>query len=222
MLATGPNSWIWWPWVTSHGHLIWADTRQHIELTAVAVAVGLVLSLPLALAARRWPRTQGVVLGGTGVIYTIPSLAAIGLLLPITGLTSLTAEIMLVGYTLLILVRNMLAGLEAIPDDIREAARGMGFGPLRLLVQIELTLALPAIVAGVRIATVTTIGLVTITALIGLGGLGQLIYDGLGREFHTPLIVGSALSVVLAVAADLALLGVQRIATPWARARRAQ
>lgn len=221
MVATGPNSWIWWPWVTSHGHLIWADTRQHVELTAVAVAVGLVLSLPLALVARRWPRSQAFVLGGTGVIYTIPSLAAIGLLLPITGLTSLTAEIMLVGYTLLILVRNMLAGLEAIPDDIREAARGMGFGPVRLLVQIELPLALPAIVAGIRIATVTTIGLVTITALIGLGGLGQLIYDGLGREFHTPLIVGSVLSVALAVVADVALLGLLRVATPWARARRA-
>lgn len=221
MLATGPNSWIWWPWVTSHGHLIWADTRQHVELTAVAVAVGLVLSLPLALVARRWPRAQGLVLGGTGVIYTIPSLAAIGLLLPITGLTSLTAEIMLVGYTLLILVRNMLAGLEAIPDDIREAARGMGFGPLRLLVQIELPLALPAIVAGVRIATVTTIGLVTITALIGVGGLGKLIDDGLTREFHTPLIVGSVLCVVLAVTADLALLSLQRMATPWARPRRA-
>ena len=220
MLATGPNSWIWWPWVTSHGHLIWKDTRQHIELTAVAVAIGLVISLPLALVARRYPRTEAFILGGTGVVYTIPSLAAIGLLLPITGLSALTAEIMLVGYTLLILVRNVLAGLEAVPDEIREAARGMGFGPMRLLVRIELPLALPAIIAGIRIATVTTIGLVTITALIGLGGLGQLIYDGLGREFHTPLIVGSVLSVVLAVIADVALLGVERIATPWARARR--
>ncbi|MBV8690094.1 MAG: ABC transporter permease [Actinobacteria bacterium] len=220
MLATGPNSWIWWPWVTSHGHLIWKDTRQHIELTAVAVAIGLVISLPLALVARRYPRSEAFILGGTGVVYTIPSLAAIGLLLPITGLSALTAEIMLVGYTLLILVRNVLAGLEAVPDEIREAARGMGFGPMRLLVRIELPLALPAIIAGIRIATVTTIGLVTITALIGLGGLGQLIYDGLGREFHTPLIVGSVLSVVLAVIADVALLGVERIATPWARARR--
>jgi len=220
VLATGPNSWIWWPWVTSHGHLIWKDTRQHIELTAVAVAIGLVISLPLALVARRYPRSEAFILGGTGVVYTIPSLAAIGLLLPITGLSALTAEIMLVGYTLLILVRNVLAGLEAVPDEIREAARGMGFGPMRLLVRIELPLALPAIIAGIRIATVTTIGLVTITALIGLGGLGQLIYDGLGREFHTPLIVGSVLSVVLAVIADVALLGVERIATPWARARR--
>jgi osmoprotectant transport system permease protein len=97
----------------------------------------------------------------------------------------------------------------------------MGFGPVRLLVQVELPLALPAIVAGIRIATVTTIGLVTITALIGVGGLGKLIDDGLGREFHTPLVVGSVLSVALAVAADVALLGLQRMATPWARARRA-
>ena len=221
MLATGPNSWIWWPWVTRHGHLIWTATRQHVELTAVAVGVGLLISLPLALLGRRSRTVQSLVLGTTGVLYTIPSLAAIGLLLPITGLTSLTAEIVLVSYTLLILVRNMLAGLAAVPEEIREAARGMGFGPLRLLVQIELPLAVPAIIAGIRIATVTTIGLVTVTALIGLGGLGRLIYDGLNREFHTPLIVGSVLSVALAVTADLGLVAVQRLATPWARGRRA-
>jgi osmoprotectant transport system permease protein len=206
--------------VTRHGPLIWSATRQHVELTAVAVSVGLVISLPLALVARRWRSTASIVLGATGVLYTIPSLAAIGLLLPVTGLTSLTAEIVLVSYTLLILVRNVLAGLDGVPDDIREAARGMGFGPLRQLVQIELPLAVPAIIAGIRIATVTTIGLVTVTALIGLGGLGRLIYDGLTREFHTPLVVGSVLSVGLAVAADLALVMVQRLATPWSRARR--
>jgi osmoprotectant transport system permease protein len=220
VLATIRSSWVWWPWVTSHGHLIWSDIRQHLVLTVEAVGIGMLISLPLALVGRRWRRTQSLVLGGTGVLYTIPSLAALGLLLPWTGLTFLTAEILLVSYTLLILVRNVLAGLDGVPEEIREAARGMGFGPFRMLIQVELPLALPAIIAGVRIATVTTIGLVTVTALIGLGGLGQLIYDGLNREFHTPLVVGSALSVVLAVSADLGLVVVQRLLTPWARAGR--
>ena len=158
--------------------------------------------------------------GVTGVLYTIPSLAAIGLLLPITGLTLLTAEIVLVSYTLLILVRNTLAGLDGVPEEIREAARGMGFSPVRQLFTVELPLAVPAIIAGVRIATVTTIGLVTVTALIGQGGLGQLIYDGYLRTFHTPLVVGAVLSVALAVIADVLLLGLQRIVTPWARTGR--
>jgi len=218
--GTIQSSWVWWPWVTSHGHLILAALRQHVVLTAEAVGIGLVISLPLAVLARRLPRTEALVVGTTGALYTIPSLAAIGLLLPLTGLGYLTAEVMLVGYTLLILVRNTLIGLAAVPEEIREAARGMGFGPVRMLLRIEMPLALPAIVAGIRIATVTTIGLVTVTALIGLGGLGSLIYDGLNREFHTPLVVGSVLSVVLAVTADIALVGVQRLVTPWARAAR--
>jgi osmoprotectant transport system permease protein len=206
--------------VTRHGHLIWSATRQHIELTAIAVGVGLVLAFPLALLARRFRRTEGLILGVTGGLYTIPSLAALGLLLPVTGLSRLTAEIVLVSYTLLILVRNTLVGLDGVPEEIREAARGMGFSPARQLFAVELPLAVPAIVAGLRIATVTTIGLVTVTAIIGLGGLGQLIYDGYLRTFHTPLVVGAVLSVVLAVAADVLLLGVQRVVTPWARAGR--
>jgi osmoprotectant transport system permease protein len=206
--------------VTRHGHLIWSATRQHIELTAIAVGVGLVLAFPLALLARRFRRTEGLILGVTGGLYTIPSLAALGLLLPVTGLSRLTAEIVLVSYTLLILVRNTLVGLDGVPEEIREAARGMGFSPARQLLAVELPLAVPAIVAGLRIATVTTIGLVTVTAIIGLGGLGQLIYDGYLRTFHTPLVVGAVLSVVLAVAADVLLLGVQRVVTPWARAGR--
>lgn len=220
VLATGPNSWVWWPWVTSHGALIWSATREHIELTLIALVVGLVLSLPLALAARRWRWLFAPILGVTGALYTVPSLAAIGLLMPITGLTRLTAEIMLVSYTLLILVRNMMAGFDGVPEDIKEAARGMGFSPARQLLRVELPLAVPSIVAGLRIATVTTIGLVTITALIGLGGLGRLMYDGYLRTFHTPLVVGAVLSVAIAIAADLGLVGIQRLVTPWARARR--
>src|SRR5205823_5662158 len=142
-------------------------------------------ALPLGIAAYRFRWMRSPALGATGAIYTIPSLALFGLLIPVTGLGRTTSEIALVGYTLLILMRNIIAGLEAVPADVREAARGMGFTPRGMLSRIELPLAVPAIIAGVRIATVTTIGLVTVTALIGQGGFGQLIYDGLQREFRT-------------------------------------
>src|SRR6266851_10345340 len=157
----------------------------------------------------------GVILGHTGGLYTIPSLALFALLVPWTGLTVLTAEIGLVAYTLLILVRNIVVGLDGVPPDVRDAAAGMGYRPVRQLLQVELPLALPVIVAGLRIATVTTIGLVTITALIGQGGLGQLLLDGLQRDFRTPLVVGSALSVGLAIVADVLLATTQRVLTPW-------
>jgi osmoprotectant transport system permease protein len=221
LAVNGPKSWIWWHWVATHEARIWELTRQHIELTLIAVAIGLVISFPLALLARRWRWLESPIIGVTGALYTIPSLAAIGLLLPLTGLSRTTAEIVLVSYTLLILVRNIVAGLDSVPPDVRDAARGMGFSAARMLVRIELPLALPAIIAGLRIATVTTIGLVTITALLGPagGGLGQLIYDGLLRDFRTPLVVGSILSVLLAVIADLGLVGIQRLATPWASRR---
>jgi osmoprotectant transport system permease protein len=195
------------------------DTRQHIELTLIAVGLGLVISFPLALVAWRWRRVRGPVFALTGVLYTIPSLALFALLIPFTGLSTTTVEIGLVSYTLLILVRNILIGLDAVPAEVREAARGMGFGPLRQLFRVELPLAVPAIVAGIRVATVTTVGLVTIAALLGEGGLGKLIYDGLERDFRTPLVVGTVLSVALAASADLGLLGVQWLVTPWSRRR---
>jgi osmoprotectant transport system permease protein len=140
-----------------------------------------------------------------------------GFLIPLTGLTRTTAEIALVGYTLLILVRNTVAGLDGVPVEAREAAQGMGFTRRRQLWRVELPLAVPAIVAGIRIATVTTIGLVTVTALIGQGGLGALILDGFNRDFRTPEVVGTALSVALAVVADVSLIGVERLLTPWSR-----
>lgn len=213
------DPWVRWDWVTSHTDDIWAATRQHVELTVIAVGVGLLLSFPLALLARRWRWLQSPILSVTGILYTIPSLALFALLVPWTGLSRTTSAIGLVSYTLLILVRNILVGLEGVPAEVKESARGMGFGPGRQLVQIELPLAVPVILAGLRIATVTTIGLVTVTALIGQGGLGQLILDGLIRDFRTPLVVGSVLSVALAVVADGALARLQRVLTPWARGR---
>lgn len=196
---------------------------EHIWLTVLAVGIGLVISFGLALLIRRFPRLGAPILGATGMLYAIPSLALLALLIPITGLTSyLTAEIALVSYTLLILTRNIVEGLNGVPRDAIEAAHGMGFTSLGRLLRVELPLALPVIIAGVRIATVTTIGLVTVTALIGLGGLGYLIVVlGVNRGSFgiTPTLTGVVLAVVLAVVADLGLLALQRVLTPWARRR---
>ena len=224
MLATGvmgavEDPWIRWSWISGHVDVITAALLQHVQLTLIAVVLGLVIAIPLGLVAWRSRLLRGPIFTLTGILYTIPSLALFAFLLPFTGLTVLTAEIGLVGYTLLILVRNIVVGLNSVPDEVREAARGMGFRPLAELARIDLPLAIPGIMAGVRIATVTTIGLVTVTALIGEGGLGSLIYQGLLRDFHTPLVVGTVLSVALAVAADLSLAGLQRVVTPWARSR---
>ena len=206
-----------WDWVRDHGDDILAATRQHVELTLIAVALGLLLSFPLGLVARRWRRTTGPILGFTGLLFTIPSLALFALLVPFTGLSRTTAEIGLVGYTLLILVRNIVAGLDGVPADVREAAHGMGYRPLGQLLRVELPLALPVIVAGIRVATVTTIGLVTVTGLIGQGGLGALIIEGINLDFRTPLVVGSVCSIALAIVADVALAGAVRVLAPWSR-----
>jgi osmoprotectant transport system permease protein len=213
------SRWVYWPWVGDHLDEIRSRLSEHVTLTFLAVAFGFLISFPLALLAVRWRRTYPPIVGVTGVLYTIPSLALFVILIPWTGLSRTTALVPLVAYTLLILIRNIVAGLRAVPPEVREAAEGMGYRPLRRLFSVELPLALPAIIAGIRIATVTTIGLITITALIGQGGLGQFMIDGFQRDFRTPLTVGIVLSVALAVAADILLVGTQRLLTPWARAR---
>ncbi|MGI8684585.1 MAG: ABC transporter permease [Acidimicrobiales bacterium] len=219
--ANDAGSWIWWEWVGSHGDALYTAGREHVVLTFWAVAIGLAIALPLGIAAARRRRLQPLVFGVSGAIYTVPSVALFAMLVPVTGLGRTTAEVGLVGYTLLILIRNVVAGLDAVPEDVREAARGMGLTSAGMLVHVELPLALPAIVAGVRIATVTVIGLVTVTALIGQGGFGQLIYDGLLRDFRTPLVLGTVLSVALACTADVGLVLLERALTPWSRARAA-
>ncbi len=216
--CTATDAWVCWDWIGDHTDEISAALREHIALTAVAVGVGLLISAPLSLVAWRSKRAASVILSTTGIVYTIPALSLFGFLIPFTGLTFLTAQIALVGYTLLVIIRNVLAGLEAVPADVREAAAGMGFTPTQQLVRVELPLALPTIIAGIRSAMVTTIGLVTITALITYGGLGRLILRGLQQDFRTPLVVGAVLSLALAVVADLLLLAVQRLLTPWSRA----
>jgi osmoprotectant transport system permease protein len=208
-----------WSWIGDHTDDIRDALVQHLELTGLAVLFGSLLAFPLALAAIRWPRLYAPILGFTGMLFTIPSLALFILLIPFTGLRIWTALIGLTMYTLLILIRNMVEGLRGVDQDVREAAEAMGYTRARQLFQVELPLALPVIVAGLRIATVTTIGLVTVTALIGWGGLGQLFLLGFTLDFSTPLVVGIVLSALLAFAADLLLVGAQRWLTPWARSR---
>lgn len=212
----GPK-WLYWPWVTQHLSEIRDRLTQHIELTLLSVGFGLLIAVPLALLSVRYRRLYGPLIGITSVMYTIPSLALFALLLPVTGLSTATAVIPLTMYTLLILVRNIVTGLDGVPEEIRDAADGMGYSRLRRLLQVEVPLALPAIMAGIRIAFVTTIGLVTVTALIGQGGLGQLLLDGLNRSFRTPLTVGIVLSLALAVFADLILVAILHVSTPWRR-----
>ena len=211
------DPWVNWDWLSAHVAYVLAGLLQHVELTLIAVVVGLALSLPLGVAAQRWRVVRLPLLTFLGIFYTIPSIALFALLLPYTGLTGTTAEIPLIGYNMLVLVRNVIVGLDAVPADVLDAADGMGYRRTARLLQIELPLALPAILAGLRIATVSTIGIVTIAAVIGIGGLGQLILRGLIENFHTPLVVATALSIALAVLADVVLAGTGRIALPWSR-----
>jgi osmoprotectant transport system permease protein len=208
-----------WDWVLGHADEIWQRLLEHVTLALLAVGIGFALSFALALLVRRYRRLRTPVTRLAGVLYTIPSLALFSLLVPVTGLTPLTAEIGLVSYTLLILIRSILDGLQSVPAEVRETAVGMGYTPWHLLWRVEIPLAIPVIVGGLRVATVTTIGLVTVTALIGEGGFGYFILQGMQRFYTTPLIVGATLSVALAILADGLLVLTQRWVTPWARPR---
>lgn len=213
-----PNPWISVDYVRDNAERLLEATRQHLELTVVSVALGLLLAVPLALLARRFRRLEVPLVGFTGVLYTIPSLALFAVLAPVTGLTATTVVIGLTAYTLLVLVRNLLAGLDGVPEDVREAARGMGVGPVRMLLTVELPLALPTVLAGLRVATVSTIALVTVGVVVSNGGLGQLIFSGLNNNlYRAEIFTATALCVLLALTADLLLLGVERLLTPWAR-----
>jgi osmoprotectant transport system permease protein len=194
---------------------------EHIELTLIAVGIGFAISLAAALAAHRLRFVEAPFALASAVIYTIPSLALFQLLVPFTGLSVTTVEVALVGYTLLILFRNILAGLRSAPPDVLEAARGMGLTPTQTLLRVELPLALPAIVAGLRIAVVSTIALATVAAFVVSEGLGRPILSALPLNFKTEIIAAGALAVGLAIFADTLLVVAQRLLTPWATARRA-
>jgi osmoprotectant transport system permease protein len=217
VLANGPDSFIWWSWIGDHGDEIWTRTREHVQLTVIAVAVGFAISVVLSLIAVRYRWTYAPITWIGSVLYTIPSLALFGFLIPFTGLGLLTAEIALVSYTILILVRNIVAGIDGVPRAVREAADGMGYTSRRRLWTVELPLALPTIIAGLRIASVTIIGLVTIAALVGIGGYGTFIDDGLSRNFSTPIVLGAVLSVALALLVDIAFAALLWFLTPWRR-----
>jgi len=230
LIAIGPavmavdnptERWWWGEWLgrDANRELILDATREHVVLTLAAVLVGLLMAIPAAITVVRHPRMKGLVLGVAGALYTVPSLALYALLVPYTGLSRTTALVPLVLYTLLILVRNTVTGLEQVPADVRDAADGMGLSRRQRLWKVEVPLALPSILAGIRIATVSTIGLLTIAALVGLGGLGQLILVGLNRPIRTAVSVGILLSVVLAVVKNIGLAALGRRLTPWSAPR---
>jgi osmoprotectant transport system permease protein len=211
---------IQWSWIADRTDVVLAKLLEHVQLTVIAVVVGLIISFPLALWAYRHKKVYPPITVFTGLLYTIPSLALFALLVPYTGLSLETALIGLVSYTLLILVRNIVAGLDGVPADTKEAALGLGFTKRQLLWRVELPLALPVILAGIRVATVTTIGLVTVAAFIGKGGLGYFILLGFDRLFPTALLLGSVLSMIFAVVVDGLLVWTERLVTPWSRSRK--
>lgn len=208
-----------WDWVSRNVGDIWEQTVEHLVLTGIALGVGLIISMALAAVALKWRNLYAPIAAVSGVMYTIPSLAVFAFLAPFTGLGLFTAEIALISYTVLILVRNIYTAITGVPAGVVEAANGMGYRPVQRFFRIELPLAAPVIIAGIRIASVTIIGLVTVTSLLGLGGLGFFILDGIRRSilFPTEIIVGTVLSAVLAAGVDLGLLGIERLITPWQR-----
>ena len=221
-MPLGTNPFFRWSYVTSQWGQIQGDLLQHIKLSLIAVAIGTAISIPLSILAWRFRLVRTPVFAVASTLYIIPSLALFVFLGPLTGFVASyeTAEIALVGYTLLILIWNTVAGLEAVPADAREAAIALGYSPTAALVRVDLPLALPYVFAGLRVAMATVIGLVTVTALIGLGGLGQQITYGFTIGYNTPIIVGLVFSIALAALFDLLLVGAQRLAVPWSRSRK--
>jgi osmoprotectant transport system permease protein len=211
------NAWLCPEYVRTRRPELLDAIGEHLAITVVSVLIGAVVALPLAVLAYRMRRVGTVLLGSATAIYTVPSLALFSLLLPFTGLSRSTVVIGLVLYSLTILVRNVLAGLDGVPGEVEDAARGMGYSPLRMLWRVQLPLALPAVFAGLRVATVSTVALATVGTVVGNGGLGDLIFAGLRSNFKAEVLTSSVLCVVLAVALDLLLLAGQRALTPWQR-----
>ena len=209
------NDWFCVQYLVDRRSQITAATVEHVWITVVAVLLGVVIAFPLALLARRFVRLESTILGVSTGIYTIPSLALFPLLVPFTGLSPTTVVIGLALYALTVLVRAMLEGLRAVPAEVRESATGLGYGPTRLLFRVELPLALPVIMAGLRVATVSTVALTTVGSLVAYGGLGNLIKDGVNTDFRAELLTAAVLCVLLAVALDALVVLAQRLLTPW-------
>lgn len=211
------NEWVCGDYLVDRRQELVDATVQHLWITASAVLLGVLIAFPLALLARRLPRLETGILGFSTGLYTIPSLALMPLLVPFTGITATTVVIALALYALTILVRSMLVGLRAVPDEVRESATGLGYAPTSLFFRIELPLALPVMMAGLRVATVSTVALTTVGTLVGHGGLGNRISDGVFSNFRAELLAACVLCVLIAVAFDLLIVGAERLLTPWTR-----
>lgn len=215
------NEWICGRYYSTRSEELQTALLQHLGIVLASVALGLVVAVPLALLARRYRRLEGIIVGTTTAIYTIPSLALFSLLVPVTGLRGRTVLIGLGLYSLTILVRAVLDGLASVPAEVRESALGVGYGQRRLLWRVEVPLALPTVVAGLRVAVVSTVALTTVGAILDHGGLGQLIIEGTLTDFKAQVLAAGVLCVGLAVVLDLLLVLLQRALTPWERAQRA-
>lgn len=209
------NDWICGLYYETRSEELTEALLQHVGIVLSSVALGLLIAIPLAFVARRYRRLEGIIVGTTTAIYTIPSLALFSLLVPITGLEARTVLIGLSLYTLTILVRAILDGLAAVPADVRESALGVGYDARRMLLKVEIPLALPAFMSGLRVATVSAVALTTVGSILDYGGLGTLIIED--STFRAQVLAGSVLCVALAVALDLVLVLAQRLLTPWAR-----
>ncbi|MEU7981076.1 ABC transporter permease [Micromonospora sp. NPDC049081] len=214
------NPWFSWQYVRDNSDTILAALREHASLTGRAVLLAALVALPLAVVAYWYRRLAGPILALTGVLYTIPSLALFAFIAPYLGIGAVTVLTVVVLYALLVIVRNAVAGLNQVPPEVRDAAEGMGYGRWARLFRIDLPLALPGILTGVRLATVSTVALVTVGVVIGRGGLGQLIFAGFQNNFYkAQIMTGTLLCVLLALVLDLILAGVGRLLTPWLRSR---
>ncbi|MGH8836127.1 MAG: ABC transporter permease [Actinomycetes bacterium] len=211
-----------WQWTADHVDEFVELTKSHLYLALLPVLFGLLIAIPVGVLCVRLPKLYPPVFGAVNVLYALPALALFVLLLDFTGFSNATIIIPLTIYTLVVLVPNVVDGLRGVPDPVRQAATAMGFGQLRRLIQVELPIAIPVIMAGLRVATVSSISLVSVGVLIGqdFGGLGDLFIDGFQKNFMTPLIIGVVLSVALALTADALLVLAQRLLTPWSRTRR--
>ncbi|MBB4918748.1 ABC transporter permease [Streptosporangium saharense] len=209
-----------WDWIGRNWPSIQSLLEDHVVMSLVPIVVGLLVALPLGLACVRWRGIYQPTMSLMNVTYSLPSLAVFVMLIPVTGLaTRATVIVPLVFYSLAVLIPAVVDGLGSVPDHVRQSAVAMGFTPLRRLLLVELPIAVPVVLAGLRVAAVSSISLVSVGALVGRGGLGYLFIDGWQRQFYTPIIVGVVLVVLLAAIADALLVLAQRLLTPWSRAR---
>jgi osmoprotectant transport system permease protein len=216
------NPWFSWQYVRHNIDSLTAALQQHVQLTLATVGIAALIGLPLSIIAYKVRWLTGPILGISGVLYTIPSLALFALLGPLLGLTFTTSLVALTLYALLAIVRNAITGLDQVPAEVLDAARGMGYGRVAMLWRMELPLALPGIVTGLRIATVSTVALITVGYQIGYGGFGTIILNGYNNGFYKAAIMAGTIGcLLLAFAFDLVLLGLGRLAMPWARRRAA-